>query len=255
MAGGGKPGTLCSHGSRSKLRDGTLCLQETPRPGPLGTRPAPSGILADLRITASAWAATLGGGLDQLGRSAAGHSKSLLLTLLDALPFKPDSPVSTALLKHYVEGSGEPYELEAVPAPWQDWIVKATGERPGLHRDLNPYNSGLFDLRNSLGHFDVNVTANADNSKSYAITDTYQFGFKANDKAQQGRHGFPLGSLNEWELAALRRLLPDGEYNNPGGFRESWEIKTLGKETVLLIPQQFLARQGKAFKVSGGFSR
>lgn len=255
MAGGGKPGTLGSHGSRSKLKDGTLCLQVTPRPGPLGTPPASSGLLSDLRITTSAWAANLGSGLDPLSRNAAGHSKSLLLTLLDALPFKPDAPVSTALLKHYVEGSGEPYELKVIPAPWQDWIVKATGERPGWHRDLNPCISGLLDLRNSLRRFDVKVTMNGDNSKSYAISDTYQFGFIANDKAQQGHLGFPLGSLNEWELAALRRRLPDEEYNNPGGFRECWEIKTLGKETVLFIPQQFLARRGKAFKVSGRFSR
>jgi hypothetical protein len=213
------------------------------------------GILSDVRVSLDRWNSTAGSWLDQAGRGAAGQSKSLLLSLLDKLPFKPDSPVSTALLKHYVEGSGAPYVLENIPAPWQDWIVQVTGGRPGLHRDLNPYDSNLFDLRNSLGHFDVNVTVNGDNSKSYAITDTYQFGFIANDKAQRGRHGFPLGALNDWELAALRRLLPEQQYANPGGFQETWEIKTLGKETVLLIPQQFLARQGKAFEISGRFSR
>jgi hypothetical protein len=47
---------------------------------------------------------------------------------------KPESPVSTALLQHYVEGSGKPYELSEVPTAWKDWIVGILGRRPGRHR-------------------------------------------------------------------------------------------------------------------------
>jgi hypothetical protein len=138
---------------------------------------------------------------------------------------------------------------------WQDWIIKATGGRPGMHRELNPYNSGLYDLRNSLGHFDVEVKANKDGTKTYVISDIYQFSFIKNDKTRRGRHGFPLGNLSYWEIVTLRQLVPNDEYTNPGGFKERWEIKSVGKETILFIPQQYLAQQGKPFKVTGSFTR
>ena len=168
---------------------------------------------------------------------------------------KPNSPKSTALLKHYVEKSGDLYRFDEIPSEWQDWIVKAIGKRPGIHRDLNPYNSNIFDLRNSLGHFDVKVTLLTTGKAKYEILDVYQFGFIPNDKTQKGRHGFPLGELSEVQLKAARALLPSTDYHNPGGFNERWEIKAIGKETMILIPQQVLAEQGKPFKVEGSFER
>lgn len=192
---------------------------------------------------------------NRVGETFSGHAKSVLLSLLDWLPFKQASPFSTAFLKHYVEYSGEPYTLANIPGEWQEWIIKATGGRPGMHRELNPYNSGLYDLRNSLGHFDVEVKANKDGTKTYTISDIYQFGFTKNDKTQRGRHGFPIGNLNPLEVESFRHLLPNDEYTNPGGFKERWEIKSVGKETILFIPQQYLAQQGKPFKVTGGFTR
>jgi len=185
-----------------------------------------------------------------------GHAESVLLSLLDWLPFKQSSPFSTALLKHYVERSGDAYTLATIPGAWQAWIIKATGGRPGMHRNLNPYNSGLYDLRNSLGHFDVEVKINNDGTKTYAISkDSYHFGFIPNDKTQRGRHGFPLGNLGEWETATIRDYLPQNEYMNPGGFKERWEIETVNNETILFIPQKFHAKKGTLFKVTGSFTR
>jgi hypothetical protein len=171
------------------------------------------------------------------GDTISGKAKSTLILLLDQLPLKPDAPYSVALLRHYVEGTGDQYDLGNVPKQWQDWIVKATKARPGKHPNLSPYNSGIYDLRNSLGHFDVVVTERKGSArKNYEIQDTYEFGFIKNDKSQKGRHGFPLGDLSDSSLKVLQSLLPTEEYRNPGSFRERWEIKKVGKETILYIP-------------------
>ena len=239
------------------VRDGTSPLTAMPQPGPVGMDHSSSLWPSTSRVgeIAGHWLDGASHWLGNAGDIAAGHSKSLLLTLFDLLPVKQASPFSTALLKHYVERSGAVYSLEGIPAEWQDWIVKATGGRLGKHLELNPYNSGLFDLRNSLGHFDVEVKAGSGAKKTYVISDVYQFGYTKNDKFQRGRLGFPIGNPSSWQLEAAKKLLPRGEYANPGGFKEKWEIRTSGKETILLIPQQYLEQQGKPFPVTGDFER
>jgi hypothetical protein len=239
-----KFGAECITWDKRQVNDGTLCKQESPRQGPSGF----SAIVDE-------WAASANDWFTRAGETLSGHSKSIVLSLVDLLPMKQASPFSTALLKHYVERSGEPYRLDGIPKEWEDWIIKATGSRVGKHRGLDPYNSGLYDLRNSLGHFDVTVKIYTDATKTYEISDKYEFGYFANDKSQKGRHGFPLGVMSEWKLESARRMLPQTEYFNPGGFKEKWEIRTLGKETILFIPHQFLMEQGKAFSVTGSFIR
>lgn len=256
MSGGKLPGHECITRSQHRVKDGTLCLQPSPTPGPLGV--GVGGLWPDAhhaRQVAGRWFDTASVWVGESGDSVLGHSKSLVLTLIDLLPLKLASPFSTALLKHYVERSGTLYELQDIPAEWQDWIVKDTGGRIGKHTGLNPYKSGLFDLRNSLGHFDVEVKAGPGTKKTYLITDVYQFGFIKNDKMHKGQHGFPIGSPSGWTLDAAKKLLPTTKYQNPGGFKEKWEIRTAGKETILLIPQQYLTQQGKPFSVSGSFQR
>lgn len=185
------------------------------------------------------------------GRLVPGAAKSLIMSLCGLL--KSDTPRSAEVLKHYVEGSGEPYELKDIPPEWQDWIVKQTGGRPGVHKELSPYNAGIMDLRNSLGHFDVRVTRNADGSKTYEIADEYVFGYKENDTKQEGRHGFPVSESQR--AMVLDVGLPTGTWKNPGGFEEGFEIKQVGKEYILYVPQQVLAENGKPFDVKGGFTR
>ncbi len=246
MGGNQKRDSLDRTRSHRGNDTGTLCRHRINDPRPCGASP---GGPWDW-ITKESQAAE-----DYLS----GHLKSIAITTLDLIlslvPLKPDSPYSVALLKHYVEASGDPYELKDIPKDWQDWIVKATAGKIGLHRELSPYNSGIFDLRNSLGHFDVNVKLNQDGTKSYAITKFYQFGFKKHDKAQTGRHGFPLGSHDSSKVDLLRKLLPTKQYLNPGGFKEGWEIRQQGKETILFIPQQVLVKEGKPYWVSGTFRR
>src|SRR5262245_16652656 len=51
----------------------------------------------------------------ELGNAVSGRMKSWTLALVDMLPVKPDSPNSTAFLRHYVEGSGDNYVIKDVP--------------------------------------------------------------------------------------------------------------------------------------------
>jgi hypothetical protein len=233
MANARKPGPECAT-QQPPFDQGTLCRQQSPSPGPVGATAAPPNKISYL----------------------GGHSKSLLLAIVDHLGLKHNSPISTALLEHYVEGSGTPYQLKEIPPEWQDWIVKATHSKPGQYTDLNPYNSGIYDLRNSLGHFDVIVTRNqSTNTSTYKIQKDYKFGFFKNDKDHRGQHGFPVGDHSETMLAFLRYFLPSRTYQNPGGFEEHFEIKKIGKETILIIPQQFLAESGAPFQITGQFTK
>ncbi len=247
MGGVRKPGPLC--GAGGNLDDGTTCRDITPPPGPVGPVPHRNGATVHF---ASDWAVTE---LARAGPKAYGTPKALALDLLDLLPVKPGSPLSLALFRHYVKGSGEPYVLQDIPEPWQKWIERATKRRVGRF-ELSSYNSGLYDLRNSLGHFRVTVSAAPDGRlRIFRIDDVYQFGFRPNDVEWRGQHGFPLSHLSPESIARLRQFLPDIEYRNPGGFTETWEIVSTKKETVLHIPRQFLERVGVPFPVHGQFTR
>jgi hypothetical protein len=231
------------------------------RPGPDGSDTAsyPDG-LSQWSGVARGWVRTQvdrsAEAAKSFGQTALGTGKSTLLGILDLLPLKPDSPFSTRLLRHYVEGSGDAYELADIPEQWQNWIVTATKARPGRYPNLSPYNSGIYDLRNSLGHFNVVVTQQKNSTvRIYEIEDVYEFGFDLNDRNQRGRHGFPLGQLGENTAHMFEFALPPEEHWNPGGFKERWEVKKAGKETILYIPQEVLAQQGKPFKVHGKFLR
>lgn len=229
-------------------------------------KPGPDGVVISTRALAE-WGSAAAGWirtqadhcLETVGeatRRASGSAKSALVGLVDLLPLKPDSPFSTRLLRHYVEATGEPYELGEIPEEWQVWIAGVTRARPGRHRSLNPYNSGLYDLRNSLGHFDVVITRQKDSKRTvYDIEDVYEFGYLRGDRNQRGRHGFPLGELGDSTRRMLEMMLPEAEYRNPGGFTEKWEMRSVGKETILYIPQEVLASEGRPFQVHGRFVR
>jgi hypothetical protein len=197
-----------------------------------------------------------------VGLHIPGRGKSILLWLISKYA-KVGQPFSTALLRHYVEGSGEPYDLSEIgpiPAEWQSWIVKETGAKIGRHH-LNPYNAKPFipDLKNSLGHFDVMVSVKqgaTGTSKIYQIEkNPYHFGFKPNDLHRTGQHGFELPHMSQGEILELEAMLPSGKFHNPGGFSEGFEIKMVHGKWTVYVPQEVTARAGKSFNVSGRFER
>jgi len=191
-------------------------------------------------------------GFSQKIHQASQYGKSFLIQLFDAIPFKQKSPISTALIRHYVEGSGEPVSLAEVPKEWQDLVVRQTHGRPGKYRGLSSYDQGVYDMQNAFGHFDVDVTRMGKGENLYSISDYYVFGYKKNDR--QSRHGFPL-DLSERMQSVVKAMLPTETYQNPGGFEEKWEIKKVKKETILFIPQQFLEQNGVPFEVRASFRR
>jgi hypothetical protein len=175
--------------------------------------------------------------------------------------FDVKQPYSTALMKYYVQGSGDPFDLNKmgpIPSDWQVWIEKQTGGKVGKH-SLNPYNAKPFmpDLKNSLGHFDVVIGATPSSSvKTYRIQkDSYKFGFKPHDTHHTGQHGFELPFMTDSEATNLRGLLPTRRYHNPGGFSEMFELKKVHGKWTLHIPQQVLANVGTPFPVYGEFKR
>src|SRR5262249_619042 len=149
-------GPTCNTRTKRRNDPGTLCKQLSPIPGPHSDAEEHwyDGAVRRMK-SAGSYVADKGAAA---GQYVSGHSKSLLLTIIDLFPFKQDSPISTAILKHYVEKSGEPFEIEPVPKDWQDWIVKKFSNKPGFHKDVSGYGVGLYDLQHSLGHFDLNVT-------------------------------------------------------------------------------------------------
>ena len=59
--------------------------------------------------------------------------------------------------------------------------------------------------------------------------------------------------MSDDRISAIQSLLPTGHYQNPGGFKERFEIRRVGKEAVLFVPHEFLAKNGKPFDVRGEF--
>jgi hypothetical protein len=184
-----------------------------------------------------------------------GWGKSALVWI--AKECKRSRPFSAGLLQHYVGGSGDPLDLSEIgpiPEAWQDWIVKETGKKLG-RQHLDPYHAKpiIPDLKNSLGHFDVIVSAKAGSAKRvYEIEkNPYRFWFKPHDVDRRGQHGFELQDWGNIEIEVLEHLLPVRTYRNPGGFSEGFQIKN----GTLYIPQEVLSRAGKPFVVHGRFER
>jgi len=201
----------------------------------------------------------VGNALLQIGLHVPG-TKSVFLRIINK-HWNTGQPFATALLRHYVEGSGEPYDLSQVgpiPTESQEWIVKATGAKIGRHH-LDPYHGKpvIPDLKNSLGHFDVIVAERKGFTvKTYEIEkNPYHFGWKTNDMHRTSQHGFELPPLSDDELKDIKALLPTEKYVNPGGFSEGFEIRKVHGKWTVYVPQEVAAQAGKPFKVCGRFER
>ncbi len=186
-------------------------------------------------------------------RSAAGRAMSAAVAAAEPifeLLTGNQVAMSAALLRHYLEGTEEEYKLSPVPEDWQRWIVQDINARPVQDwYEMNPYNTGLYDLRNSLGKFYVQVRRSPAGS-TYIIHNPYAFGFV---KGQ--RHGFPLGHLSDENIELIRKHMPSIEFNDPTGGTERFEIRRLDSENTLLVPWLALNIVGKAFRVKGEFKR
>jgi hypothetical protein len=156
---------------------------------------------------------------------------------------------SARMLRHYVAASAALLRVEPVPEDWQTWIVKQVGRRAGTHM-LKPYKSGIFDLRNALGHFSVQVTLQH-RLPTYQISDRYAF---PDVYYHKDRHGFPISGMSSSQRELLKRSLPKRVYKgSKSGFVEQFEVKRVGREFILYVPQPFLEDHGRSFPVAGSF--
>jgi len=201
---------------------------------------------------------SLGDAILNIGLHIPGGARSILIWIIDK-ESNVKQPFSTALLRHYVGGSGMPYDLNStgpIPPEWQRWIVRSTNARPGKHH-LDPYHAIpiIPDLKNSLGHFDVTVKEKSGvRVKAYEIQkDSYHFGYKLHDVNRTHRHGFELPFLSDDKIKEVKALLPTRKYRNPGGFVEGFEVAKVHGTWTVYVPQEVAARAGKPFMVYGRF--
>ena len=176
----------------------------------------------------------------------------LLAEVVQACGFE-DYEISADFLRHYMSGRGADFELE-VPAEWQQKIAKQQ-TRPGRHRDVSAYGWGIPDMKNSLGHFDLEIETIAGGGKLYTITDRYQFPAFVDGKPVH--HGFEVDFFGRLP-AQVRQTTNDalallGAWKHPDGTLERFEIKMLGGKWTFILPQQWLVDSGVDFNVHGTF--
>ena len=171
--------------------------------------------------------------------------KWLILTVLEQCGVKSDAPTTITFFKHYLCGRGERLELDPVPLPWQEEISKHCEGRQGKFK-VNPYNWGVFDMQNSLGHFDLTARSEADGSKTYLIEDYYCFPY-TDERGKLIRHGFEIDSQ---AAQRLKNWLPTRTYQR----KQKFEIAKLGKKTYLYLPTEWLQSNGTPFAVRGEFN-
>ncbi len=176
----------------------------------------------------------------------------LLAEVVEACGFE-DYEISADFLRHYMSGRGADFELQ-VPVDWQQKIAKER-KRTGKHRDVSAYGWNIPDMKNSLGHFDLEIEPIAGGGKLYTITDRYQFPAFVDGKAVH--HGFELDFFGKLP-AEVRQTTNDalallGEWKHPDGTLEKFEIKMLGGKWTFILPQQWLVDSGVDFNVHGTF--
>ena len=223
-----KPGPLCGSNSKEFPDPGTSTLAKNPPPGTVDDR------VRDF--------------LDEAVEYTKETPKWVTWLVLSALQLagvKSDAPSTIRFFKHYLSEEGEDLDLDPVPPLWQDEIGKRYKGRSGKLK-VNPYNWGVFDIQNTLGHFDLMITREKDGSTSYEIEDYYQFPYK-DDAGKIIRHGFEVDAE---QAQTLRSRLPTRVYK----YDQKFEIVKLGKKTYFYLPTEWLQQNGTAFKVKGKFN-
>jgi hypothetical protein len=176
--------------------------------------------------------------------------------VLKKVGLESDYPNAIDIFSYYLSGLGWLYKLNPVPEPWQQEIIKRYSKKAsGVYKNENSYNWGNKNLRNSLGHFDLEIIENPDHSKTYIIKDRYHFPYM-NDKGEIIRHGF---QITDETACILAQYLPTIKYENPHADTqrektEKFEITQLNGECTLLFPTKWLQDNGTPFPIEGKFT-
>lgn len=163
-----------------------------------------------------------------------------------------DYEMSRTFLHHYLVGKGSPLLYRPPPAVCNE--IAKRFPSPGHHNNVNSYDWGIPDIRNGLGHFNLDVVDHGDRML-YFVTDRYKFPAR-DEKGKSIRHGFQVGKLSDRVVAELgRKLSLLGEHEREGGAKERFELARTEKtgEYTLYVPQRLLADHGVDFESIGIF--
>jgi hypothetical protein len=165
-----------------------------------------------------------------------------------------DYEMARMMMHHYLASDGAPLTYQP-PQPVQN-AIKKRFPRPGHYRDVSGYEKwGTPDIRNGLGHFNLDVVDAKDDGKIYVITDRYEFPDKS--KGKTVRHGFQVGKRSKATVDDLNKKLSSvGEFERDSGIREKFELKedpSTGEYTFF-VPQKLLADHGADFESMGMFT-
>jgi hypothetical protein len=163
-----------------------------------------------------------------------------------------DYDLSRMMLRHYMTGDGEPLVYEPTEA-----VQKAIREQfkmPGHYKDVSGYGKWATpDIRNGLGHFDLDVIDGGDRSLVYAITDRYRFPDSA--KGKQVEHGFQIGKPSKETVDQLNSWFTSMEFTRASGSKEKFELRRdpATGDYTFFVPQSLLANNGTDFESMGLF--
>lgn len=168
-----------------------------------------------------------------------------------------DYKMSRLFLYHYLTANGAPL-VYTPPLPVCEEISKRR-PRPGHYTNIDSYRWGNADIRNGLGHFNLDVVDAGVGKKLYFIADRYRFP-ERDDKGKEVRHGFQIGKLSKERADALNaKLAKLGVYKRAGGGAKFGNEKFVVEKSeengdyTLYVPQRLLADHGVDYESMGVF--
>jgi hypothetical protein len=162
-------------------------------------------------------------------------------------------PMSRMFLKHYLTGEGAPLRYTPPDAVQAD--IRKRFAKPGSYRDISPYSWGNPDIRNGLGHFNLEVVDLGSGRLRYYITDRYVFPDR-DEAGKQVEHGFQVGRMTKEQAAERNKQLGRlGEFRRESGAVEQFRLQRAKGEPdyTLLLPQRWLVDHGVDFESLGVF--
>ena len=167
--------------------------------------------------------------------------------------FGKDYELSREMLRQYLTGDGDPL-VYTPPEPVQKAIRKKF-PRPGSWKEVNGFAPwGTPDLRNGIGHFNLDVVAGSDGDLIYVVSDRYEFPDRAGGK--QVEHGFQVGRPSQATVDRLNSLFSTVDFKRASGAKEKFELRkdAMSGEYTFIIPQSLLADHGRDFESLGLFT-
>ena len=164
-----------------------------------------------------------------------------------------DYEMARKMMEHYLTADGDPL-VYTPPRPVQEAIRKKF-PAPGHYPNISGYGKwSTPDIRNGLGHFDLDVIKN-EKGLTYIIIDRYEFPDKVDGHVV--RHGFQVGKLSPKTVDSLNNTFSKfGEYKrDSGSATEKFELQkdpSTG-EFTFFVPQKFLVDNGADFDSMGIF--